>query len=268
MKNFNKLCVLAVFALLGTMAFAKMNGPTGLAVDAKGNLYVANFYSNQIQVYGPTHALVKSKTITTNIAGPVAVALDPAGYVWVANFSSNAITEYASTEYLQTITNGSIYSPTSLSVDGLGDLWVVNGASTLVAVDKGQSVVFSMSASQIGANTLYSVATSPAGRCAYGSDAKMLVSYTAEAIQRQMISGLGGSVIDTGIVIAFDSAGNLFSVDPQGHVSMNLNYYLTLPYVPSGMAVDTARGLLYFSNNLLNNVDIYTVQGVYVSTIR
>lgn len=84
MKNFNKLCVLAVFALLGTMAFAKMNGPTGLAVDAKGNLYVANFTSNQIQVYGPTHTLAKSKTITTNIAGPLAVALDPAGYVWVA----------------------------------------------------------------------------------------------------------------------------------------------------------------------------------------
>ena len=113
MKILTKLCVLIAFAALGTAAFAAMNGPTGLALDAKGNLYVANFNSNEIQVYNLQHALVTSKTITTDVSGPMAVALDPLGNLWVANFSSSSITGYTPKKReLTPITTG-ISNPTA-----------------------------------------------------------------------------------------------------------------------------------------------------------
>lgn len=68
-------------------------GPTGIAFDAKGNVYVSDFYSNTWVKYapggGPT-LLVVSK----GVAQPEGIAVDSNGNIFVANSSINTITEY------------------------------------------------------------------------------------------------------------------------------------------------------------------------------
>ncbi len=70
-KTFARIA--AVVAVLVTASFAAtpaLEFPRGLAVDSKGNLYVANSGGNNILVYGPGYTLQKSKTITADINTP------------------------------------------------------------------------------------------------------------------------------------------------------------------------------------------------------
>ena len=84
----------AVLAFAST-AFAAMNGPTGLAVDASGNLYVSNFNANNVQVYNPAHKLIR--TISNGVNQPYGLAVDGLGFLHVANYGAGTVTRYDST---------------------------------------------------------------------------------------------------------------------------------------------------------------------------
>ncbi len=86
---------------------ALFNGPTGVAVDAAGNVYVADFANNQIReinvTTGATTTLAGgSKSGSANgtgtaalFNGPAGVAVDAAGNVYVADFNNNLIRKIA-----------------------------------------------------------------------------------------------------------------------------------------------------------------------------
>jgi len=272
MTNRIKLCVVALFALLGTtafatMAFAKMNGPTGLAVDAKGNLYVASFNSNQILVYGPTHSPIKARTITNNISGPIGVAVDSQSNVWVANFSANSVAEYSTTGlYLGGYAGNPLSGPTALAVDQMGDAWVVNAASSLVLFDPNSTVVLNEPVSQlVNGTVLYNVAIGPNGLVAFGSDRELSASYAVDVLTNTPLVAIDGNL---GQALAWDNAQNIYWSNTAGAVLKNGAAFVTLSYIPAGMAVDSKHGLIYFSNNAGNNVDVYTLAGVFVTTIH
>ena len=87
-------------AAAGFAATNPLNEPNGLAVDASGNLDVANTGTNSILVFNSKYKLQSTKTITQGVNHPTAVAVDPIGNVWVANYAQNggSITEYAGTK--------------------------------------------------------------------------------------------------------------------------------------------------------------------------
>ena len=74
--------VLCLFAFVSATYAAKLplNGPQGLALDAKGNLYVANMGGNDVLVYSPAYAQT-SKTITKDVIQPATVAIDGSGNI-------------------------------------------------------------------------------------------------------------------------------------------------------------------------------------------
>lgn len=122
----------AVLAL-GSTAFAAMNGPTGLAVDASGNLYVSNFNGNTAQVYNPAHKLIR--TISSGVNQPYGLAVDSMGFLHVANYGGGAVPRYDSTGKLVGALLG-LVNPIFLTVDGLSEVWVVDHTiNTLSAWD-------------------------------------------------------------------------------------------------------------------------------------
>jgi len=268
MKNLMKLFVLIAFAVFGTAAFAAMNGPTGLALDAKGNLYVANFNSNQILIYSPQHQLLKSKFVTPDLSGPIAVAVDPLGNLWVANFKSSAITQYDNRGHeLSSVSNG-VSSPTGMAMDGAANLWVINGASALAIFDANGTLTRSADAGIIpGASTLTSVAAFD-GAIGIGNNSETFQMYETPFIA---YGGAGGVLMPArkGVAVAYDNTGDLWIAESDGTVyiyeSLNL---ISLGYSPSGMVIDSVHKLAYFSNNLANRVDVYTTSGKYVTTIH
>jgi DNA-binding beta-propeller fold protein YncE len=268
MKNVAKLFVLIAIACLGTASFAAISGPTGLAVDAKGNLYVANFTSNQVLVYGPGHKLITTRTISAGISGPLALALDPAGNLWVANYSGNSLTGYTPTgTALRSI---SIAGPTALAVDGLRNFWAVSQASTLQIFDFTLTEFRSADVSAFvpSAHTFYSIAAF-GGLVAFGTDTQLSLLWENTYLTTNVME-LTDYSNRNGVACAFDASGKLWDVDQNGAVGpLKGATLLTLPYRPSGMAVDSVRHLFYFSNNTGNSVDVYSsTTGLFVTTIH
>ena len=103
--------MLMMLSCLGHGWAQTLNGPSGLALDAKGNLYVANEYGNQVLVYNPNYVLQTTKSITSGLNAPTGVAFDSKGNVYVANFNNANINQYSPAGVLNTrfsITDGII----------------------------------------------------------------------------------------------------------------------------------------------------------------
>jgi DNA-binding beta-propeller fold protein YncE len=104
-----------------------IRGPAGLAVDAAGNVYVANTANDTVTMYRRT-GLAPVKTYSEGILGPVAVAIDGEGTLYVANFYSFAesIVEFrqGSSRPSLTISAPCGCYPIGLALDGQANLYV------------------------------------------------------------------------------------------------------------------------------------------------
>ncbi|HXQ30329.1 MAG TPA: NHL repeat-containing protein [Gemmatimonadales bacterium] len=73
--------------------------PEGIAVDAAGNIYVANFEGNTITVYaaganGNATPMAVIAGDSTGLSAPWGIVLDGAGHIYVSNSDNNTITVY------------------------------------------------------------------------------------------------------------------------------------------------------------------------------
>jgi streptogramin lyase len=131
------LLLITLFSLItrGTAATNySLNAPQGLALDANGNLYVANTGASQVLVYNTSYAQLPAKTITHNVVNPSSLAFDGNGNLWVANAGNNTLTKYGPLGAQEGTPVGGI--PCAIAIDGLGDLWVeTNFATVTVYID-------------------------------------------------------------------------------------------------------------------------------------
>ncbi|MGA8490065.1 MAG: hypothetical protein WB711_06565 [Terriglobales bacterium] len=126
---------LALIVSIGQASAATLplNAPRGLAVDAHGNLYVANQNANDVLVYSPEYVQETAKTITQGISLPTDVTFDSRNNIYVTNGGSNSVTEYLPnrTQYsMGTITNG-INNPWAIAIDPIGNVYVSNNFATV-----------------------------------------------------------------------------------------------------------------------------------------
>jgi len=70
-------------------------GPTGIAFDKKGNVYIAEYTTPSVVKYAPGKGTKPLLVITQGVNGPEGVALDKSGNIYVTNADSNNITVYA-----------------------------------------------------------------------------------------------------------------------------------------------------------------------------
>jgi hypothetical protein len=120
--------------------------PSAVAVDARGNRYVANRAANSVTVYSsnargdaaPLRTIVGART---GLNLPTGLALDARGDVYVANRSGDTITVYAPTANgnavpIRTIEGSrtDLNEPTSIAVDGEQSVYVTNLADRSVTL--------------------------------------------------------------------------------------------------------------------------------------
>jgi DNA-binding beta-propeller fold protein YncE len=246
-----------------------LDQPRGLAVDAKGNLYVANQGANQILIYSPNYVQQTAKTITANISKPTSVAFDPAGNLWVANYDSLSITEYApnGTQIVAgTITEG-ITGPNSLAVDGLGDIWVQNNFSSVnIYAFNGTLLSTFIPESFIGGIAVHNQWFDWGGTSVLTrGEAATLVAGKCTFIIAQDDS--------EGLAAAFDNKGDLYVANATDAITFydpNLDgsVWATLSFSPEGIAVDSVRGRVYVSDQSDNAIAVYGTNGVLLRTIQ
>jgi sugar lactone lactonase YvrE len=81
----------------GTGTAATFNKPTGIAVDASGNVYVADWGNNLVRIISPAGVVstlsntANSKSSPLVLSGPYGVAVDASGNVYVAEYGNSTI---------------------------------------------------------------------------------------------------------------------------------------------------------------------------------
>jgi hypothetical protein len=198
-----------------------------VAVDQSGNVWVANYGSNNVTKLSSAGATLGTYSVGSN---PIGVAVDQSGNVWVANASSNNVTKLSSagaTLGTYSVGSGPQYD---VAVDQSGNVWVANyGSNNVTKLSSGSNGVLvplvqnlpqasgvkpdgtsilntagvlSATPGSIGADVSGAAATAQSNAEAYASNASNLTSGTVAAAQvatlNQNTTGTAANV--TGIV--------------------------------------------------------------------
>ena len=94
-------------------------GPSGLAFDKSGNLYVSEFGGNVIDKLSPSGVLT---TFATGFNEPLGLAFDESGNLYVADYGNNLIRKINTSGVVTTF--ASIIYPKALVFDASGNLYV------------------------------------------------------------------------------------------------------------------------------------------------
>ncbi len=250
-----------------------LNTPWGLAVDALGNLYVANSgggTQGNILIYNSGYVQQTDKTITQGINQAEGVAIDPYGNLWVSNVFGNNITEYVNgvQNASATISTG-ISEPIAIAIDGLDNLWVSNN-------DLGSINIYSPTAVYAPPSNLVTTITPGINvyGIALGAGAFVFSSLSTiplnSASATLLGSALDGPAYSLGAsALAPDNSGNVYFSAWNGTVYVappNLNGAPPFATPPQGkdwqgifgMAVDNAHKRVYMSDGGDNKIFVYS----------
>jgi len=215
----------------GTGTNASFNLPTGIAVDANGNLYVADEFNDTIRKITPagtnwvvstlagqvTNAgLIDAMGTNAEFATPAAVAVDGAGNVYVADTADDAIRQITPAGLVSTIagqphhpgsTDGTnnaaqFYMPFGITVDAATNLYVTDGINETVRklVPVGTNWVVSTIAGQVlvsgsndgmGTNAQFS---GPAGIAVSGGSTLYVADDNNNTIRKLTLTGTNWTV--------------------------------------------------------------------------
>jgi sugar lactone lactonase YvrE len=250
----------------GTGTAAAFNYPNGVAVDAAGNVYVADQGNNEIRkitssgkvtTLSGTLSSGNSNTsaigVSATFTGPTGVAADALGSVYVADFGNNLIRKIAADGTVTTLAGGSksgntndvgtkalFNGPAGVAVDILGNVYVADFSNNLIRKIAPDGAVTTLAGSgKAGSANGTGTAASFNGPRGLAVDASSNV-YVADAN-----NNLIRKIDINGVVTTF--AGSGAKGNASGSAAGASFYY------PSGVAVDAA-GNVYVADALNNLV--------------
>jgi uncharacterized protein (TIGR03437 family) len=272
---------------------ADLNSPQGVAVDAAGNLYIADTFNNRVRMVAPDGTMSTFAAngypgfsgdgvaaIGTTLFFPTDVAVDPSGNVYIADFGNSRIRE-VSGGVISTIAGSTALAPIA---DDVSATSIRLNGPTGVAVDNSGNVYFAEgsvgpgSGLAVGDYRVWRVAPSGTLTAAAGNGLQSFSGDAGAASRAQLNSPTG---------MALDGAGNLYFADTANHRIRRISPGGTITTVagnalpgfsgdggaatlaelnsPAGVAVD-ASGILYIADSANNRVRRVGTDGT-ISTI-
>jgi streptogramin lyase len=120
-----------IVGVLSPVGGAALNDPFAVAVDRRGDVWVADTDNNRIEELAPNG---RPLSVLGNglLDRPQGVALDPEGDVWVADRGNNRVVEFAPDGKVATVVgnegagSGQFDNPTAVTVSAQGDVYVAD----------------------------------------------------------------------------------------------------------------------------------------------
>jgi hypothetical protein len=207
------------------------------------------------------------------------VVFDPYGNLWVANYGASnggangSIAEYSNgvQNTANSITNG-ILNPQAMAIDKLGTLWVQNNDSylTVYITNNNLAVPNSIFKTLPFQDAIYGVAIAN-GTIAYGGNNGTIYLAELNLLNGDFVGS--GRTPPNGFILNNDNQGGIYDANSDGSIGYYFNLFASflnihVNYLPTGIAVDNARGWLYISNYSGNWIDIYDTQGSFLYRIQ
>jgi hypothetical protein len=124
------------FTIAVNFAGANLSGPSALASDSLGNVWIANSRSNTVAELSHTGAdLSGPGYFGGSLNAPSAIAIDAGGNVWVTNKGNNSVTELTGAGSIVTgspYTGGGMNLPAGIAFDSTGNAWISNSGNASV----------------------------------------------------------------------------------------------------------------------------------------
>ncbi|MCW3091618.1 MAG: inlA [Ferruginibacter sp.] len=179
-----------------------LNGPTGLAFNASGNLFVAEQYTGSIRKITPAGVIT---SFVTSLNTPMAIAFDASANLYVAQQSTGVVSKITTTGVVSSFASG-LGSAVGLAFNTSGDLFVSDQSGNLIKKVTPLRVVSSFAT---GLNRPQGLAFNASGILFVPEQSNNLIKkVTSAGIVSSFATGLSGP---TGL--AFDASGNLYVAD-------------------------------------------------------
>jgi hypothetical protein len=121
------------------------DGAAGLAIDASGNIWSANYGGNSVSLVSSAGAVISTGYTGGGLNHPGGIAVDGNGTVWVVNYRGGSISEFAGAESGAAGTalspsasqgfaggfgtDANLLEPYAIAIDASGNVWVSNFAA-------------------------------------------------------------------------------------------------------------------------------------------
>jgi len=236
-----------------------VNQPNGVAVDASGNVYIADTRNNAIREWSASTGQVIT-LLSTGPNSPSGVAVDGSGNVYFTDAGAAVVKEWsAGTGQVTTLVSSGLNTPWGLAVDSLGNVYIADSGNNAIKewnASTGQVIAVVSSAM----SSPYGVAVDAFGNV-YFTDAGSSAIKEWNASTGQ-VTALVSSGLSSPYGVAVDGSGNVYIADVYNGAikqwSAATGQVTTLNSSeligPSAVAVD-ASGNVYIAQPAVNAIE-------------
>jgi streptogramin lyase len=190
----------------------------GVAIDASGNVWVANNASSSITEVSPVGAILSSSSGITGggLNSPYRIAIDASGNIWVTNFGGSTLSEYNPTTSTWVsgtsgYTGGGLKNPEGLAIDSAGNVWVANeGGNSLSEYNPTSGWDSALGYTGGGLSMPHTIAIDLLGNVWVPNDGASSISEFSSAGVPSASSPITGGGLEYPPAIALDASGNLW----------------------------------------------------------